>query len=111
MAPLTGDQLRVTTASLSVAPLAGARSCGASVGQFCARGMVKRAWAERTPGHPSSTASTNQRYEPEGSARVIEVTSSVSAICTNSALLSETKSRESSVSGTALQTKATGEVT
>src|SRR5262245_38904483 len=73
--------------------------------------MVKREIAERTEAHPFNTASTYQRYEPEGSARVMEVTSSVSAICTNGAPSSETKTRKSSVSGTALQTKVTGELT
>ena len=61
MAPLTGDQSSVTCESVSVAPLLGASSCGASVEQFCARGTTKCALAERTFGQPSSTASTYQR--------------------------------------------------
>src|SRR5207244_956486 len=71
----------------------------------------KRETGERTPGQPSSTASTYQRYDPDGSALVIEVASSVSAICTNGARSSEAKTRWRSLSGTAPQTRVTGAVT
>src|SRR5436305_14825560 len=103
MAPLTGAQSSLTGEARLFAPLAGVSSCGASDGQLCARGIVKRDTAERTEAHPSSTASTNQRYEPEGSARVTDVSSSVSPACTDPAPPSQRETRSSTAPGTAFQ--------
>src|SRR5258708_6368140 len=79
MALLTGFQFNLTGESRPVAPSFGAVSTGPSVEQFCAGGMVKRDFGERTDGHPSNTASTRHSTTPGGMMCVIAVSVVVSA--------------------------------